>query len=782
MISITKRLELDLEFLKTAKTQNFQNVSCERIEELVKNKIEYKKNLSKNTLKERELYSIFKFELHSLCSFKLPFRMVEVVKKCIKNNEPFPPSLLKNGGNVNKFSCKEEKKEFLNRFLKDQLEKGLCHQDAFKVVESIHWIHGTNSAILPMLQYNDYTMLCTGELLNKGIGPMCGELNLGGMAPDGVNQKWISVETIRDLYRSWSYAAGISNSFKASKFENGEQFFEETINKLQKISPDDSMWDSHVISLLQLKQWDPKTFEILIKKYCKNIDQLIFSAVSKTFVKEGEVLAAFQYPEDLLQKVINDAQARKDVESRWPDLKDFNGWHKKKRPYSNPFISIVDIKYHDYHFVKCRKWLDLIESVIQIRLYGNEYLQELRIKSDGGDNDDWANIQNFCEKEPTVLNILESIKEKIEKRIQSKQGLSANKILRLKNIFRKDLNVKISELGKAMITSPFPILVASTKSKCFFLNGTSEANIPFAKWGEEVDLVFVKLTDVLKMTNWLETNNLIDKIKVLSVSLLCSIFAFPLIHSSNDAIGENAVLSSKNYSFINQHIKTLLSKYQIKEYEHHGIAHATRAAYFTAIITEMYTAQGYKLDTPPQYLPITGFLHDSGRGSDFGEDLWDADSAKNCEDFMSNQLNLPLEEVEILSKSILEKDCKHAISLEQKIIHDADCIEINRCFKNNLELFDWERLWMFKDQFSKPLLELFIHEAKSLILLTEKTIIKKFLQNSSDSFQCLFQIIEFSKGFPFLKANTRKVTSEFISLSNYMLTPEMEVVISNHLF
>ena len=76
-------------------------------------------------------------------------------------------------------------------------------------------------------------------------------------------------------------------------------------------------------------------------------------------------------------------------------------------------------------------------------------------------------------------------------------------------------------------------------------------------------------------------------------------------------------------------------------------------------------------------------LHDTGRESDFGEDLWDEQSGKICEEFATCQLKLKPEEAHILSRSIAEKDKDPLISLEQKIIHDADCAEIFRCFLSN---------------------------------------------------------------------------------------------------
>ncbi len=144
---------------------------------------------------------------------------------------------------------------------------------------------------------------------------------------------------------------------------------------------------------------------------------------------------------------------------------------------------------------------------------------------------------------------------------------------------------------------------------------------------------------------------------------------------------------------------------------------------------------------------------------------------------MKRVLNLPEEEVQILSRGIAEKDAEPAFSLEQKIIHDADCIEIFRCFLSTPDAFDQERLWLFKDQLPKPLLDLFVSEAKSLIALTEKPEIKKFLQTSSDPFNALVQIVDFGKKFLFLGAHIRGASERFCMPSEYLLTREVEAAI-----
>lgn len=808
MISIRQRIESGLEFLQIAKVQNFKNVSHEKIEELIKDKLEYKQAIT--TTEECKLYSCYKFQLHELCSFKLPFRIIGILKKCLKQNQKFPESLSDKICIEKQFVSKLDRSEALSKLKQDLIAMSLSHSEALKVVESIHWVHGTNSAILPMLSYNNYTMLSTGELLNKGIAPMCGELSQGGLFTSGVSQQWISCETIRNLSRCWNYAATISNSFDPSKFEDAERFFTESLKRLKNITPFDSLWDIHVISLLQLKQWSPKVFELLTNKYQNAIERLIFEAMKITFYRECEILEAIQYPDMKLKQAIYDEQIRKEVEKKCPTLN--TNWYKQEKNDNGYYVGeIVDMDYSDSYFIhgggdsifsRCPGWKFLVTNLIRIRLCGDEAIQDLKLYSDvmterirlQGDEAmqdlrnhsyimmerKWKKLQKLCGEEPKVSDLLRVVKEKIEKRIQSKQCSMEKRILRLRNVFIKDLNVKISEDEKPMINSPFPIMIASTKTKCFFLCGNSEASIISAKWGDEIDVVFVKPENISAMTNWLEKQGLADKVQVHDQSMISSLSTFPLYHTASDVIGENLAISSCDYKIVRQHIQGLLPFYKKKGYEHHGVAHVIRAAYFASIITEMYLAKGHVLATHPRNLPIAGFLHDAGRESDFGKDLWDEQSGKICADFATDQLKLLSQEVEILSKSISEKDRDPSISLEQKIIHDADCIEIIRCLLDSPDAFEWERLWMFKDQFPKPMLDLFIHEARSLIVFTEKPAIKKFLQSSPDPLRCLLQIIEFAKSFSFLMANSRGAWGAFCSESDYLLTPEVEKAINEH--
>ena len=535
-----------------------------------------------------------------------------------------------------------------------------------------------------------------------------------------------------------------------------------------------------------MKQWEPKLFEKLQKEYSVIIEEIIHHATKKMFYREAMILEALNYPEVEFKKAAYDESTQKEIESKFPFLDEkyrYSVWSKENDPM---YFLVLFAQYDDYSIINHQSWKDIIFNIVNFRTFSNEFMKDFDPKDYGTRPGSEVLAKLNPESLEATFFLKKVVGEKIEKRIQAKSLSFGKRLLRLKNVFEKNLAINFSGEEKQLILSPFPLLIGSTKKKSYFLKEDKrEANISSAKWGEEIDILFVKDDNIQTIKNWLERHGLTNKIQVHSLSTISSLFSLPLYHASNDVVGEYTTLSSSDYRFINTHIQKLCSLYKKpfpngSEREHHGLVHGTRTALFSAIITEMYLAQGYSLSTHPKNLTLTGYLHDTGRESDYGEDLWDEQSGQICSEVMTSQLKLSSKDAEVLSKSISEKDKEPAISLEQKIIHDADCIEI-RCLLKNPEAFEHERLWMLKDNFPKALLDLFIAEAKMLITLTEKPVIKGFLQNSSDPLRCLMQIVLFSKCFPFIRANASKAIESLCLPSDYLLTPEIEQAINEYL-
>ena len=737
---ITNTLNNDLAFLQASKLKNYQNISIDKIEELIKNKAEVKKNLS--TQEEKELYASLKNHLKEVRQFKLPYRVILTAKKYLMQNQKVPSELsyLKL---PHPSSTTAEKKEALKKIQSLLIDQSTHFEESLKIVEPIHWIHGTNSAILPMLDHTNGAMHATGVLLNKGLAPMGGELYRSGMCTIGVNQKWISVETIRNLPRALQYATHISNSFNPSIYQDNEGYFMDRLERLETLFIKDDMWDTTIIELLRLKQWKPDLFATFQEIHSERINQLIGAVGSRLYPIESMLLDVLKAPKEELSHWTDSEETIKAVEEKYPTLKDYVSCFRKYN-----LSEFKNAKYDDYNFLKCKGYVWILAAVRDWRLHGEERMKELSENSR-------ASLGKLFGKEPTLDLILQKlVREKIETRIRAEGSEPVNRAVRLKTVFEQIPTIRFSDKEKEMITNPFPILIASTKSKCYFLNGETEASLISAKWGEDVDLIFVHDKNISEMKDWLEKQGLQEKIRLQPLFMLDPLISSTLYHTSTDVIGENLALTETDYSFINTELKTLLELY-LPTKEHHGVAHATRTALFSAVIMEMYQGQGRYPATKPQYIPLTGFLHDVGRKNDFGEDLWDRESGRVCKESME-KLDLTPPEVDILSKSISEKDHESPVSLEQKIIHDADCMEYFRCLLTQPNSFEPERLWLLKDNLPKQLIDLFVEEAKSFIALTERPVIKKHLQGSSDPLRFLTQILKSAKCYPFLSAHLRE--------------------------
>src|SRR3989304_3380637 len=103
-------------------------------------------------------------------------------------------------------------------------------------------------------------------------------------------------------------------------------------------------------------------------------------------------------------------------------------------------------------------------------------------------------------------------------------------------------------------------------------------------------IVSVQGKSIFEWTKWLEKKGLPDIFHAPSRE---SISPQVLHHASGEVVEDNFAISCPDYCFIRQQILTHLSHCQ-KTYANgspwqvHGVAHATRAAYFTAVITELY--------------------------------------------------------------------------------------------------------------------------------------------------------------------------------------------------
>lgn len=134
----------------------------------------------------------------------------------------------------------------------------------------------------------------------------------------------------------------------------------------------------------------------------------------------------------------------------------------------------------------------------------------------------------------------------------------------------------------------------------------------------------------------------------------------------------------------------------------HGVMHMLRTALFSQVF---YTIFNPRSTPKERYLvALAGAYHDSAR-QDEGRDRWDELSAWNLRRFLRNHNQIQLNSERPTPPTISESEiseCYEALACKdpkggvftsaiQKAVHDADCIEINRCLTSPLE-FDASRL------------------------------------------------------------------------------------------
>lgn len=204
--------------------------------------------------------------------------------------------------------------------------------------------------------------------------------------------------------------------------------------------------------------------------------------------------------------------------------------------------------------------------------------------------------------------------------------------------------------------------------------------------------------------------------------------------------------------------------------EFHGIQHVTRAAIFAAIFINLYRFYGDEeanklTNEDVKLIQIAMLYHDSARLSE-GEDLWDKESAINLYEYLTEKLKVPPEKAKILAEAVANKDC-HAFgstkdyyyelikkngsltwvksynnhkkrNIFQKIIHDADCLDIQRA----REIYNLQYLDIYQDKINNKNNEDILH---ILTLLAMET--NTLIELQGDSFYLERRNIEIKKLF-----------------------------------
>lgn len=226
-----------------------------------------------------------------------------------------------------------------------------------------------------------------------------------------------------------------------------------------------------------------------------------------------------------------------------------------------------------------------------------------------------------------------------------------------------------------------------------------------------------------------------------------------------------------------QHLEAVRKK-EVPARGHHGSMHSARVTLWTQVLAKAYVRMGRREIDNPILLATAGAFHDSARESE-GIDYWDNESAILLETFLK-RTNVAPHDIKTFVQCIKEKDPRdNAFTTDvQRIVHDADCLEIIRVVgkfnfrANNLCFYGF-------DKKQKKFCEQLINEVADFIQLTEKQQIRTYLEHQSDDFygdlvRYLFTLK--TKGQPRFPLLTELVREDMQELLKVNRKPQMEAL------
>lgn len=787
-------LNKDIIFLTKNEANRFAHVSINEVIQLLQRKKLYKQ--SSGTCQE---YQNFKEKMSRLKMAKLPFRIVEIVNASWKLGSNSIPHNIAINIHVSKPLDNTERKEQKRELRETLITQAASYQEALRIVEQINFLHGTNSSLLPMI-HDSLEMIPTGRLLDKGKAPMCGEIG-PGMNEYGINQHSLSAETVRDISRCWNYASRISNSFNPKAYSQPENLFLETLENLNKTSLGDSDWDRHIITLLQLKQWNPDAFTQLCKKYRKEIEHCKGTAKGRCLnKKEQMVQKAIDYDMDRLIEAKKTEEIPQYLKDDFPDIwgrKDMQNTWKDELHWNNPLSETLSTKSFAYLMAYDS---NPGRQLLLLRLFAKESFLEIQTEARDStqpleDTKYYMNqerkIKKICFGDenreftdadyPLIFQKL--VVDEMEACIKRKMSFYQRRYDRLINAFDTEPTIRFSKQDREMIEKPFAILLASTKAKASEFVTNQEINFSSAKLGEEIDLAFVSAENMEKMNQWIKDHNLEGKVKVFDSNLVTTLNSFPLYHAPDQVQNTSYLFDKGEAKQLNDVLnKSVFPLYRVTYPDGgsrfwHGVPHSVRTVLFAQVLMEICHEKGIKLEHSKLGLLLSMALHDVAREND-GKDFWDAESGQMAKQILMKELQLSEEEASFFAACVADKD-KAPTSNEQRIIHDGDCIEIIRCLRDPSE-FKLDELRMKGILPEESIVEL-IQEAKLLIQLTDQGVIKSFLENSKSPYQALLQIInqsfkDYGK-FGKILHNVNPTIKALSESNDYQLTSEVESAI-----
>lgn len=189
----------------------------------------------------------------------------------------------------------------------------------------------------------------------------------------------------------------------------------------------------------------------------------------------------------------------------------------------------------------------------------------------------------------------------------------------------------------------------------------------------------------------------------------------------------------------------------------HGVTHALRVTLFAQALIRLYARAG-RAPAPDAFgVVMAAAFHDTARQGD-GEDLWERESAHQVAVYMTSLGAAPAR-VELLRHAVANKDPaargEAFTSDEQRIIHDADCLDIVRVLAHPDDFRRSELCFFHFEELDAALKAQLIDEAIDVVLISEYPAIKMHLEVQStrvyeDLVRALWQIERRHRRWPVL--------------------------------
>ncbi len=199
----------------------------------------------------------------------------------------------------------------------------------------------------------------------------------------------------------------------------------------------------------------------------------------------------------------------------------------------------------------------------------------------------------------------------------------------------------------------------------------------------------------------------------------------------NDATNVRVELSNKSDDWYKNHVNKV-HKQLTPSRSHHGTMHCVRVALWTQLLSKVYEKLGREKTKNPILLATAGAFHDVAREEE-GRDYWDTESSEALEKLFSH-IKMS-EQGQEYTQAIKEKDPKNGkfSSDIQRIVHDADCLDIIRVVGTSN--FTKKHLCFYNfDPKQKSFCDQLVNEIGNFITMTEMFDVRNYLEHHSEDF------------------------------------------------